>query len=98
MTSIPASRSARAMIFAPRSCPSSPTLAITTRIVRTPATAAILGGPARPPEQLLPTRVGRARQDEQEVGEPVQVHGRERIDLPLARHLEHLALRAPAEG
>src|SRR3954454_171765 len=34
MTSIPASRSARAMIFAPRSCPSSPGLATTTRILR----------------------------------------------------------------
>src|SRR3954452_7761945 len=33
MTSIPASRSARAMIFAPRSCPSSPGLATTTRIL-----------------------------------------------------------------
>src|SRR5712692_694355 len=32
MTSIPASRSARAMIFAPRSWPSSPGLAIKTRI------------------------------------------------------------------
>src|SRR5918911_4286859 len=32
MTSMPASRSARAMIFAPRSCPSSPGLATTTRI------------------------------------------------------------------
>src|SRR5215211_5958450 len=31
---IPASRSARAMIFAPRSCPSSPGLATTTRILR----------------------------------------------------------------
>src|SRR5919108_5737071 len=36
MTSIPASRSALAMIFAPRSCPSSPGFAITTRIL--PAT------------------------------------------------------------
>src|SRR3954451_10668370 len=34
MTSIPASRSARAMIFAPRSCPSRPGLATTTRILR----------------------------------------------------------------
>src|ERR671914_484727 len=34
MTSMPASRSARAMIFAPRSCPSSPGLATTTRIFR----------------------------------------------------------------
>src|SRR5262252_1246396 len=32
MTSMPASRSARAMIFAPRSCPSRPGLAMTTRI------------------------------------------------------------------
>src|SRR4051794_37296445 len=32
MTSIPASRRARAMIFAPRSCPSRPGLATTTRI------------------------------------------------------------------
>src|SRR6266699_289243 len=31
---MPASRSARAMIFAPRSCPSRPGFAITTRIVR----------------------------------------------------------------
>src|SRR5215213_1335669 len=34
MTSIPASRSARAMIFAPRSCPSRPGFATTTRILR----------------------------------------------------------------
>src|SRR5881409_2326686 len=34
MTSIPASRSARAMIFAPRSCPSSPGFAMTTLIFR----------------------------------------------------------------
>src|SRR5438445_2675931 len=34
MTSIPASRKARAMIFAPRSCPSSPGLAMTTLIFR----------------------------------------------------------------
>src|SRR4051812_19741803 len=34
MTSIPASRRARAMIFAPRSCPSRPGLATTTRILR----------------------------------------------------------------
>src|SRR5919199_6133817 len=34
MTSIPASRSARAMIFAPRPWPSSPALAMTTRIFR----------------------------------------------------------------
>src|SRR5919206_1180147 len=34
MTSMPASRSARAMILAPRSCPSRPGFAITTRIFR----------------------------------------------------------------
>src|SRR5688572_6050657 len=34
MTSMPASRNARAMTFAPRSWPSSPGLAITTRIFR----------------------------------------------------------------
>src|SRR5688500_8888264 len=34
MTSMPASRSARAMILAPRSCPSRPGLATTTRILR----------------------------------------------------------------
>src|SRR3954447_22772532 len=33
MTSMPASRSARAMILAPRSCPSKPGLATTTRIL-----------------------------------------------------------------
>src|ERR1700675_4686869 len=33
MTSMPASRSARAMIFAPRSCPSRPGLATTTLIL-----------------------------------------------------------------
>src|SRR6188508_600693 len=38
MTSIPASLSARAMIFAPRSCPSRPGFAMTTRIV--PGTSA----------------------------------------------------------
>src|SRR5689334_19030403 len=34
MTSIPASRNARAITFAPRSCPSRPTLAMTTRVLR----------------------------------------------------------------
>src|SRR3954464_12729771 len=41
MTSMPASRSARAMIFAPRSWPSRPGLATTTRIFR--AVAAVIG-------------------------------------------------------
>src|SRR4029077_20450254 len=37
MTSMPASRKARAIIFAPRSCPSSPGFAMTTRIFRATA-------------------------------------------------------------
>src|SRR5919106_7042883 len=41
MTSMPASRSARAMIFAPRSCPSRPGLATTTRILRVEVAAAM---------------------------------------------------------
>src|SRR5688572_30178748 len=41
MTSMPASRSARAMIFAPRSCPSRPGLATTTRILRVLGLAAM---------------------------------------------------------
>src|SRR5687768_4293096 len=46
MTSMPASRSARAMIFAPRSCPSRPGLAITTRILLATA-AQVYGGEAQ---------------------------------------------------
>src|SRR3954447_16323438 len=42
MTSIPASRRARAMILAPRSCPSKPGLATTTRILR--AVAVLIAG------------------------------------------------------
>src|SRR5215210_3993539 len=48
MTSMPASRRARAMIFAPRSCPSRPGLAITTRIF--PAIPAVSIGMEKPPE------------------------------------------------
>src|SRR5919201_5106482 len=53
MTSMPASRSARAMIFAPRSWPSRPGFAITTRIFR--ATEPILncGRLLLPPGTLL---------------------------------------------
>src|SRR5919109_2791748 len=43
MTSIPASRSARAMIFAPRSCPSRPGLATTTRILRAVGAVGAMG-------------------------------------------------------
>src|SRR3954454_6300934 len=44
MPSMPASRSARAMIFAPRSWPSRPGLATTTRILRLEPAADISGG------------------------------------------------------
>src|SRR5436305_1271850 len=55
MTSMPASRSARAMIFAPRSCPSRPGLAITTRILRaTAASLAAEGGAVRALGAVLP--------------------------------------------
>src|SRR6188474_3319046 len=43
MTSIPASRRARAMILAPRSCPSKPGLATTTRILRAVAASISAG-------------------------------------------------------
>src|SRR4051794_9197359 len=59
MTSIPASRRARAMIFAPRSWPSSPGLAITTRILWAIG-AAVYGG-ARHRRWLLP-RLAEPRQ------------------------------------
>ena len=39
--------------------------------------------PPGQPERLLPARVRRARQHEEQVGEPVQVHGRERVHRPL---------------
>src|SRR4051795_3059517 len=44
MTSIPASRSARAMIFAPRSWPSRPGLATTTRILRAVGAVGAMSG------------------------------------------------------
>src|SRR3954466_14614465 len=44
MTSIPASRSARAMIFAPRSGPPRPGLATTTRILRVEVASSIEAG------------------------------------------------------
>src|SRR5215218_2092394 len=47
MTSIPASRRARAMILAPRSCPSRPGLATTTRILRAVAASIRPGTLAR---------------------------------------------------
>ncbi|GAA2249455.1 hypothetical protein GCM10010232_41450 [Streptomyces amakusaensis] len=54
MTSIPASRSARAITFAPRSWPSSPGLATTTRIGPvTPITASTHPAPPQVNERYL---------------------------------------------
>src|SRR5215207_2387178 len=63
MTSMPASRSARAMILAPRSWPSSPGLATTTRILR-----AVGAGDAIAPHSMStrPERPCAARSDGEE--------------------------------
>src|SRR3954466_1020388 len=50
MTSMPASRRARAMILAPRSCPSRPGLATTTRILRAVAASIARGRLVEHPE------------------------------------------------
>jgi len=60
MTSMPASRSARAMILAPRSCPSRPGFATTTRILRL-LTAPDTGAPVEAierPERFLVRKLG----------------------------------------
>ena len=59
-----------------------------------------LGGAPRPPERLLAAvgGIGRASEDEQEVGEAVQVHGRQRIHLRCPRRDERLAFGSPAHG
>src|SRR6201997_899914 len=77
MTSIPASRRARAMIFAPRSWPSRPGLATTTRIFFSGGTAiekleciggwigserrSLGGGPEHPLQRLHHLALGRLR-------------------------------------
>src|SRR3569623_2117251 len=61
MTSMPASRSARAMIFAPRSWPSRPGLATTTRILRCVAVALIPGRNNRPADAAAPRRSPRTQ-------------------------------------
>src|SRR6266536_5061642 len=79
MTSIPASRNARAMIFAPRSCPSSPGLAITTLIFRATRLSLRLdphegerpfgslhGGPLLGRSVVLPPGGGRGQRDSRE--------------------------------
>src|SRR5918996_2946135 len=57
---MPASRSARAMIFAPRSCPSSPGLATTTRILRSAMWPSSLGPAAHLQRHRHVRRVDRA--------------------------------------
>src|SRR5215213_7891989 len=56
MTSIPASRRARAMIFAPRSWPSSPGFATTTRILR--AASSLMSAGSVAPLPLLGAESG----------------------------------------
>src|SRR5581483_3198357 len=95
---MPASRSARAMILAPRSCPSRPGLATTTRILRLPAcgcaapAAEVSAVPSTPPRLLHDDLLA-------------HLHGvHEAVDGPRALRLEavlevarpRLALRAPA--
>src|SRR4051794_33948559 len=108
MTSIPASRSARAMILAPRSCPSRPGFATTTRILRS-AIAPILWRAERegPRTHERPVVVRRARAaprpDEPAVRapgpEPLAVAVEvprlpERQARPRRPHAEQLALAA----
>src|SRR6266508_5144168 len=83
MTSMPASRNARAMIFAPRSWPSRPGFAITTRMVRamarrsleTTRTIALLD-PALPQPRAHPER------ERNEDRESEQRRGHEEPDRP----------------
>src|SRR3954470_7338764 len=68
MTSMPASRSARAMILAPRSWPSSPGLATTTRIFRVASSP--MGAGSVAPSRLLRAKSGegpgQGKHDEQD--------------------------------
>src|SRR4051794_5195232 len=76
---MPASRSARAMIFAPRSCPSSPGLAMTTRIFRAiageytsgraePTSGVVAAVPARRPPgtRVVPAEQTERKTDDQQ--------------------------------
>src|SRR3954447_9458072 len=71
MTSMPASRSARAMIFAPRSCPSSPGLATTTRILRAMAARLVVPAGSSAHRPAPPECVERRLNDEGIAGEAV---------------------------
>src|SRR5215216_5692780 len=79
MTSIPASRNARAMIFAPRSCPSKPGFATTTRIFL--FVAVVMSGRGR---LIVRVRTRRARLERDDapralanavLAEPALAHG-----------------------
>src|SRR5438105_10677774 len=76
MTSMPASRSARAITLAPRSCPSRPTLAMTTRVLR--AIGAAVYGRASDRRGLL-SRLAEPRR------RPVRLPRRGRWPPPAAR-------------
>src|SRR5262245_17433573 len=64
------------------------------------STERTLGGGPRLPERLWhgPAQVRRSREDEEEVGEPVQVDRHQGIQLDLLGSVEHGALRPPADG
>src|SRR5438552_6254630 len=93
MTSMPASRSARAMIFAPRSWPSRPGLAITTLIFRA------ITPPSLRPDALERQRPGRALIEHPGLARPVvRVAGsdhpdRETRDAPVDERDNGNALR-----
>src|SRR5439155_8950633 len=52
---------------------------------------------ARLPERLVAARVRRAREDEEEIGEPVQVDERERAQVDVLRRRQRLALDTAAD-
>ena len=53
---------------------------------------------ARQPERLLAAQVGAAREDEEQVGEPVQIDRGERVDRPAPGRIDDLELGAAADG
>src|SRR5947207_15644426 len=81
MTSIPESRRARAMTLAPRSCPSSPGLAMSTRIGRS-----MVGGECTRSERLGPGALTHDAADLRELAAELLLDGshvaRELVVLP----------------
>src|SRR4051812_45583263 len=86
MTSIPASRRARAMIFAPRSCPSRPGFATTTRIFLLLLPSAMRAGSltrlSPPPGEQA--RADQAEAEQGEQGGPAAGLGKRGAGLPRA--------------